>query len=111
MSLISKVTTLSNAVVSLLVGSLGATLGGAVLGWHVSTLVRGRNTSDVGVPMWEHGELAFAAGLATHLGLVFAGWYSTRHLKPAVPSAVSTVSWCVRGFVTLPFLLLLRFSY
>ncbi len=93
-----------------MVGCVAASLAGAELGLGVAAAVRGRNVSDVGVPLWEHGDLAFAAGAAAYLAVVLAGWFLGRLLADPVPPAAAAAGWVVRGLMGAAILLTIRAS-
>lgn len=106
--LMLRLATLRRSIQHVLLSGFATPLAGAALGLHVATLVRGRNVSDVGVPMWERGDLAFAAGAASYLAVLAAGWYLGRMLADPIPEAAAALGWGVRLVMSAGILLAIR---
>ena len=91
------------------------TLASVVASWGAagaaSSLVSGRNVSDVGIPMWEHPGASFALGTVTYFGLGAPLAVGARTLLRYTTGGGGHACWWLLALGAIPLFLALAFAY
>ncbi len=83
----------------------------AISSWWATIFVRGKNYSDVGVSMYEHGFVALCTGFIVYsvvilLPLLFAQW-----IFPPIARWAKITGWTIIGLISVFYIPFLSFNY